>query len=77
MPQSLNRSLCPFVYRAVINLLQFRCKTMADPKGAYRFRNGRRYHGHEEEAYYLPNDEAEVDRLGNIIDFPPPNVILR
>lgn len=30
----------------------------------YRFKDGRRYHGFEEEAYYLPNDETEVSRLG-------------
>lgn len=30
----------------------------------YRFNDGRRYHGFQEEAYYLPNDETEVSRLG-------------
>lgn len=29
----------------------------------YRFNDGRRYHGFQEEAYYLPNDETEVSRL--------------
>ena len=43
------------------------CVTMSGPNQAYRYKDGRRYHGHEEEAYYLPNDEAEVDRLGKAI----------
>ena len=50
---------------------------MADPIRAYRFKDGRRYHGHEEEAYYLPNDEAEVDRLGKVIISPTSDVKLR
>ena len=29
----------------------------------YKYENGRRYHAYREGAYYLPNDEAEQDRL--------------
>ncbi|KAL1303102.1 hypothetical protein AAFC00_006543 [Neodothiora populina] len=29
----------------------------------YRFANGRRYHAFEDDAYHLPNDEQEIDRL--------------
>ena len=50
---------------------------MTDSNRDYRYKDGRRYHGHEEEAYYLPNDEAEVDRLGKVIKFPAPELRLR
>ena len=36
---------------------------MSDQDRDYRFKGGRSYHGFEEEAYYLPNDETEVSRL--------------
>ncbi|KAF2147597.1 uncharacterized protein K452DRAFT_293995 [Aplosporella prunicola CBS 121167] len=29
----------------------------------YRYENGRRYHAYDDGAYYLPNDEDELDRL--------------
>ncbi|KAL8840316.1 MAG: hypothetical protein Q9170_001400 [Blastenia crenularia] len=29
----------------------------------YQFEHGRRYHGHKDAAYFMPNDESEVARL--------------
>ena len=39
---------------------------MSDQDRPFRFKDGRRYHGYEEEAYSLPNDEAEAQRLGKV-----------
>lgn len=50
---------------------------MTDLHRGYRYKDGRRYHGYEEEAYYIPNDEAEVDRLGKVVKLLIPDVKLR
>ncbi len=39
---------------------------MSDQDRPFCFKDGRRYHGYEEEAYCLPNDEAEAQRLGKV-----------
>lgn len=31
---------------------------------AYKYENGRRYHAYREEKYALPNDNEEINRLG-------------
>ncbi|KAL8963254.1 MAG: hypothetical protein Q9193_000459 [Seirophora villosa] len=44
---------------------------MAAEKVDYRYENGRRFHGFHEGAYYMPNDEVEVSRLGMLSNYPP------
>ena len=35
-----------------------------EENNSYRYENGRRYHAFDEGAYYMPNDESEICRLG-------------
>lgn len=37
---------------------------MTGPNPTDRFQDGRRYHAYDGSTYFLPNDEAEISRLG-------------
>jgi hypothetical protein len=38
--------------------------SIAESVQAYKFEHGRRYHAYQDEIYALPNDDAEIFRLG-------------
>ncbi|KAL8950683.1 MAG: hypothetical protein Q9222_003293 [Ikaeria aurantiellina] len=42
-------------------------------KPEYRYEHGRRYHAYDEDAYYMPNDDPELARLGNALHLAPIN----